>query len=89
MDYGFEWPDEKQLIAALKELDLSKALVRKSQSELGAASSQLNRSGRSPECSVIFAAVNGRLSKATQRYLAAIQVFNVACRTQVLSAGAW
>ena len=89
MDYAFEWPNESRLIAALKELDLSKALVRKSQSELGAASSNLSRSGRSTECSIIFAAMNRRLNEATERYLFAIQIFNIACLPHSVAANAW
>ncbi len=81
-----EWLEERQLAAVLKELDTSKALVRKARFELGNASSELARSGRSPERLVAFATLNHCLSEETERYRGAIQAFNLVCRTRPLAA---
>jgi hypothetical protein len=86
MDCGLGWPGESRLAAVLKELDTSKALMRKAQLELGNASLELARSGRSPERLVAFATLNHCLSDETERYRVAIQAFNVVCRTKALAA---
>ena len=86
MDYGFGRPDESRLIAVLKELDSSQALVRKSRAELGRASAALALSGRAPECLNVFVTTNRSLSDATERYRLAIQAFNEVCRMNVLEA---
>jgi len=86
MDCGVLWSDERQLAVVLKELDTSKALVRKAQLELCNASLELARSGRSPERLVAFATLNHCLSEETERYRVAVQAFNVVCRTKALAA---
>jgi hypothetical protein len=88
MEYGFGWPDDRQLVAVLKELDTSKALVRVAQGELGRASSELARSGNSPACLDAFRTANRNLSQATERYREAIHAFNAVCRKKVLAAAA-
>jgi hypothetical protein len=85
MDCGFWWPDDIHLVAVLKELDMSKALVRKAQDELGKTSSQLRLSGDSQACLSAFAAVNRSLNQEMQRYRAAVTALNRVCHKPVLA----
>ncbi len=75
---------ESELVAALKELDTSKALVRSSQAELCNALSRLAGSRHSPECLNTFVNVNRNLREATERYRRAVKAFNLVCRRKPL-----
>ncbi len=77
-------PGEIELVAALRELDTSKALVRSSQAELCNALSEFARSRHSPECSITLAIVNRRLREATERYRRATKEFSLLCRRKPL-----
>jgi len=72
-------PGETELVAALQELDTSKALVRSSHAEVCRALSELAGSRHSPECSDTFVNLNRRLREATERYLQAAKAFNLVC----------
>jgi len=82
MDYAP--PGESELVAALKELDTSKALVRSLRAELCNALAELSRNRHSPECSSAFVNVNRRLREATERYCRAAKAFNLVCRRKPL-----
>jgi hypothetical protein len=77
---GFRRSDEERLIATLNELDSARELTRKLQAELGNATSVLAHSGGSRGCLHAFETVKQALNEATERYLRAVDSFNVVCR---------
>jgi hypothetical protein len=77
---------ESELVAALKELDTSKALVRSAQAELCRALSELACNRHSPECLNTFMSVNRSLAEATERYRQAAKAFSMVCRRKPLVA---
>ena len=79
MDDRFRRSTEEQLVATLSELDAAKALMRKTQAELGNAVSALARSGRSPDCLSTFETAKRTMNDATVRYRRAVDSFNVFC----------
>jgi hypothetical protein len=80
MDDRFRRSTEEQLVATLSELDAAKALMRKTQAELGNAVSALARSGRSPDCLYTLESVKRAMNEATVRYRRAVDLFNVFCQ---------
>ena len=80
MDDRFRRSDEERLIATLNELDVSKALNRKLQAELGNAVWALAHGGRSPDCLYTFETAKRAMNEAVVRYRRAVDSFNVFCQ---------
>ncbi|HEX4594144.1 MAG TPA: hypothetical protein VH157_07705 [Bryobacteraceae bacterium] len=72
------------LNAALRQLDATKAVVRKRQVELSQAIPGLCETSRSSRSWRIFYAKSGKLNRATKRYLVAVSEFNTACHSKLL-----
>ena len=72
---------DTDLIAALRELDATKAVVRQWQTRLAKAVSALPSDGCPPKGLRIFEATSRRMNQATKRYLLAVSAFNAACHT--------
>jgi len=72
---------DTDLVAALRELDATKAVVRQWQTRLAKAVSALPSDGCPPKGLRILEATSRRMNQATKRYLLAVRAFNAACHT--------
>lgn len=74
------WGSDDGFTAVLKELDWSKACVRKMRFELDSAAQELADLGHSVVRLEAFEAASRSMNQATERHRHAVAAFNLACR---------